>query len=99
MPCTPNVLPRPECPRPLHGRVALTLSQQFGRLPGVVHQITKVPSDSGYFTLVRLPDSLITQSGYLIPYREGMIAEGRIITQERRLLERFFGQLAMLIER
>jgi HlyD family secretion protein len=73
--------------------------QQFGRLEGTLHYIARLPADSGYFAQVRLPDTLFTHSRFTIPYREGLVAEARIITSNRRLLHRFYQHAAILLQR
>lgn len=62
---------------------------EFGQIIGVVKSISTVPDDKGYMVDVTLPAELITTYGHKIPYSPDLIGNAKIITQKKRLLERF----------
>lgn len=62
---------------------------EFGSVPGHIEFISDIPTDSGYYARIRLERGLQTSYGKKLPYREGLLAEGRIITKEKRLLQHF----------
>lgn len=72
--------------------------QEYGSVRGKVDFISHIPTDSGYLARVVLPPNLMTNRGQTVQYRDGLQANAEIITEERRLLMRFFyntaGQLS-----
>lgn len=64
--------------------------QEFGAVQGVIEFISRQPSDSGYAAKVALPNGLITNYKKSVQYREGLKAQGEIITKDTRLLQRFY---------
>ena len=62
---------------------------QYGEVKGIVDLISPTPSDSGFLVKVALPATMRTNRNIAIQYRHGLTAEAQIITQNRRLLERF----------
>lgn len=73
-------------------------SQEFGSVKGRIEYIKNLPSDSGYLSRVVLPNGLVTNYKKQILFTEGLAASAEIITEEKRLSERFFGQLRDLIK-
>jgi HlyD family secretion protein len=63
---------------------------EFGSVTGKIDFISSIPSDSGYLAKVSLPYGLITNYKKQIQFREGLIANGQIITENMRLLQRFY---------
>jgi hypothetical protein len=70
-------------------------SQEFGLVKGKIEFISRIPTDSGYFAKVSLPNGLKTNYKKDIQFRDGLIASGEIITKDLRLLERFYLNLLM----
>lgn len=64
--------------------------EEYGSLKGNIEFISAIPSDSGYLTKVSLKPDLTTVYKKQIQYREGLVAQGEIITKNMRLLERFY---------
>lgn len=64
--------------------------QEYGSLKGRIDFISTIPTDSGYLANVILQNELITNYHKPIQYREGLIAQGEVITENMRLLERFY---------
>lgn len=63
---------------------------EFGSVKGTIDFISNVSTDSGYLAKVSLPDDLVTNYHKHINFRDGLIANGQIITQDMRLLERLY---------
>ncbi len=64
--------------------------EQYGSVEGKLEFISPIPTDSGYAAKIKLPDGLITNYGKQIEYRDGLISTAQIITQNMRLLQRFY---------
>jgi HlyD family secretion protein len=64
--------------------------EQYGSLSGKIDFISTIPTDSGYLSKVILENGLTTNYKRSIQYREGLIAQGEIITENLRLPERLF---------
>lgn len=73
-------------------------AQEFGSVKGKIEYIKNMPSDSGYLAKVSLPEGLITNYRKTLIFSEGMIATAEIITEKRRLSDRFFSGLKNLIK-
>lgn len=67
---------------------------EYGTLDGKVKGMSAIPDDEGFYLVnVSLSDSLKTSYGINIPFRNEMQGTAEIITEDLRLLERFFYQL------
>lgn len=64
--------------------------EEYGSVKGAFDFISNIPTDSGYIAKVTLPKGLHTNYKKQVQYREGLIAQGEIITKNMRLLERFY---------
>lgn len=64
--------------------------EQYGSLIGKIDFISTIPTDSGYLSKVILQNGLTTNYHKTIQYREGLLAQGEIITESMRLPERLF---------
>lgn len=64
--------------------------QEFGYVAGTLEYISKVATDSGFMATIRLDHGLITDQHKSISYKNGLKAQGLIITRDMRLLERFY---------
>lgn len=72
---------------------------EFGKLHGTVSSISLVPGKGGYLVKVRLPEKLVSSFGYELKINPNMVGKAKIITNERRLLHRFFDGLIYAINR
>ena len=72
---------------------------EFGSVKGKIDFISRIPSDSGFLAKVSLPDGLITNYKKEIQYSEGLFASGEIITDNLRLLQRFYYSFYKLFKR
>lgn len=71
---------------------------EFGYLEGNVRNISRLPvaDQEGKFFYqveVQLPDTLRSSYGKTIPFRQNLSGTARIVTKERRMLERLIGKL------
>jgi multidrug resistance efflux pump len=64
--------------------------EQFGSVTGKIEFISPTPTDSGYLAKVTLPKGLTTNYGRTLPYQYGLFAQADIVTENLRLLERFY---------
>lgn len=64
--------------------------QEFGIVNGIVNRISLVPSDNNYQVEIGLPDGLTTNYGKTLPVTHEMKASAEIVTEDLRLIERFF---------
>ncbi len=64
--------------------------EQFGSVSGKIEFISTTPTDSGYLAKVTLPKGLTTNYGKTIQYQYGLFAQADIVTENMRLLERFY---------
>lgn len=74
-------------------------SDEFGELNGRVKSISLTPDEEGnYLINVELPQKLITTYNKTIPFRQEMKGAADIVTEDLRLIERFFYQLKNIIK-
>ncbi len=73
-------------------------AQEFGSVKARIEFIKNIPSDSGYLAKVALPSGLVTNYKKKLHFTEGMIAQAEIITEKRRLSDRFIGDFKNLIK-
>ncbi|HQU60280.1 MAG TPA: HlyD family efflux transporter periplasmic adaptor subunit, partial [Saprospiraceae bacterium] len=71
--------------------------QEFGVLQGQVKSIALVPDQETYLLEISLPDSLTTSYHRTIPFTQELPGQARIITEDRRILQRVFDQLISLV--
>jgi multidrug efflux pump subunit AcrA (membrane-fusion protein) len=73
--------------------------EEYGTLRGQIQSISEIPKDSIYFVKVNFPNGLTTSANKVIPFRNGMTASGEIITEDKRLIERFLKEFMRIFER
>ena len=74
-------------------------SDEYGELNGNVKIISLVPNQEGFYLIdVALPKKLITTYTKEIDFRQEMKGTANIITEDLRLIERFFYQLKNIVE-
>ncbi len=75
-------------------------SEEFGVLNGVINSISLVPDEKGLYLIdVQLPKKLITSYNKEIEFRQEMRGMAEIITEDLRLIERFFYQVKNIFKR
>jgi multidrug resistance efflux pump len=74
-------------------------SDEYGELNGEIASITLVPNQEGNYLIdVNIDKELRTSYGKKISFRQEMQGNAKIITEDLRLIERFFYQLKNIIE-
>ena len=73
--------------------------EQYGSVAGEIDYINPTTTDSGYLAKVTLPEGLITNYKKTLQYRNGLFAQADIITEDMKLLERFYYNLIKQIKR
>jgi hypothetical protein len=72
--------------------------EQFGLLRGTVKAVSEIPNEAKYFVNIELPPKLVTSQKRTIPFKQQLSGTTEIITEDLRLLERFFYQFRKLIQ-
>ncbi|MGJ8665182.1 MAG: HlyD family secretion protein [Patiriisocius sp.] len=73
---------------------------EFGTLQGEVVHISLIPDTEGFYLIdVSLPSTLITSYNKQIEFKQEMRGVAEIITEDLRLIERFFYQFKELVSR
>ncbi|HIP33967.1 MAG TPA: HlyD family efflux transporter periplasmic adaptor subunit [Bacteroidia bacterium] len=73
---------------------------EFGMLKGTVKNISLVPNKDGLYLIdVSLPKALITSYNKEIAFKQEMQGTAEIITEDLRLIERFFYQFRRVLQR
>ena len=73
---------------------------EYGVLNGKVQSISLLPDDDGFYSVnVSLPQTLITSYQKEIVFKQEMRGVANIITEDLRLIDRFFYQFRKLINR
>jgi len=71
---------------------------EFGSLKGTIKSISLVPDNEGFYLIdVDLPPKLITSYNKEIAFKQEMKGAAEIITEDLRLIDRFFYQLKNII--
>ena len=74
-------------------------SDEFGKLEGKVRSISSVPDQEGNYLIdVDLPNKLTTSYEKQLEFRQEMQGNADIITEDLRLIERFFYQLKNVLK-
>lgn len=73
--------------------------QEYGSVIGKIDFISNIPTDSGYLAKVTLPYGLKTTHQKEVQFREGLQAQGEVITKNMRLLQRFYYSLVKQVKR
>ena len=73
-----------------HINISFNFYPAYGSVTGTIDFISNISTDSGYLAKVILPNGLNTNYRKQIQFRDGLIAQGEIITANMRLLQRFY---------
>ena len=75
-------------------------ANEFGMLTGIIENISLTPNSDGFYLIdVHLPDSLITTYDKHIKFKQEMRGVAEIVTEDLRLIERFFYQMKDIFKR
>ncbi len=72
--------------------------EEFGMVRGVVKNISLVPVEDNYTVEVAFPEGLLTTYKQTLPFSQEMTANVEIITDDLRLLERFFMPIRKILK-
>ncbi len=73
---------------------------EFGVLTGSIKSISLIPDNEGFYHIdVKLPVELVTSYDKKLDFRQEMTGVAEIITEDLRLIERFFYQLSQVLQR
>lgn len=68
--------------------------EEFGVLTGRVNKVSLTPDKNGFYIIdISLPNDLTTSYKKVIDFKQEMTGQAEIITEDLRLIERFFYQL------
>ena len=73
--------------------------QEFGFIIGKVDYIADIPSSSGFFARIILPNGMQTNYKKHLQYREGLTAQAEIITENAKLSDKLCSSLKSVIIR
>lgn len=66
--------------------------EEFGKLRGTVEKVSEVALDKNYLLTIRLA-SLHTTTGFKLPLRAELSGTAQLVTEDRSIIQRVFGQL------
>lgn len=72
--------------------------EQFGMLRGKIAAISSVPNEGKYQLIIEIPQELLTTQKRKLEFRQQLTGTTEIITEDLRLLERFFYQFRKLVQ-
>ena len=71
--------------------------EQFGLLHGKISSISVMPGEDKYWVTIELPEHLVTNQNKTLAFKQQLSGTTEIITEDLRLLERFFYQFRKLV--
>jgi len=73
-------------------------AEQFGEIEASVVSVALLPRSETYLLELRLPDTLRSTYGKLLPFKPETSGTARIVTEDRRVLDRMLGQMRDLLK-
>src|SRR5699024_9339220 len=74
-------------------------SKEYGTVTGKIAYLSEFPvRDSSFIAKVNFPNGLMTNYGRKLPPTNGMTGQAEIVTQDMRLIERFYNNIAEQIQ-
>jgi len=73
--------------------------QEFGMVTAIVSAVSLVPAEQNYMVEINLPDTLITNYGFLLPFTQKMLGTAEIITEDMPLIMRLFNPLKAIFKK
>jgi HlyD family secretion protein len=75
-------------------------SEEFGNVDGIVESISEIPEkDNSYLVKVKLPNGLTTNYHKLLIFRNGMVANADVITEDKSLAVKILYQFRKALQR
>lgn len=72
--------------------------QEFGYVSGRLTYIADIPSDSGYLAHIELPNGLVTNQHQQLKYKNGLVAQTRVLIKDMKLGDRFFQEFRKILD-
>jgi multidrug resistance efflux pump len=72
--------------------------EEFGQLRGTIEKVSEVSLDKNYLLTIRLA-SLRTSTGFQVPLRTELSGTAQLVTADRSILQRIFGQVIGRLKR
>jgi HlyD family secretion protein len=72
--------------------------QEYGIVYGELKYVSDIVANDGYMAKISFPRGLVTTHNMKIQYREGLSAQGEIITKDLTLLQRFYYNIIRVIK-
>ncbi len=72
---------------------------EYGMIKGIIKSISLIPSDNTYIAEVEFPDGLVTNYGKQLEFAQEMQGTAEIITEDMRLIERFYNPIKALFKK
>ncbi len=69
---------------------------EYGMVKGIVKNISLVPENNFYMVEIGFPNGLVTNYGYTLKLQNQIVGNAEIVTEELRLIQRFFNPLKAL---
>lgn len=74
-------------------------SNDFGMLVGEIESISSVPRDGFYNVRISIPQDMLSSYKKRIPFRQEMLGQADIITEDKKLFHRIFNQLREILNK
>lgn len=74
-------------------------SQEYGSVIGKIEFISNISNENGYLAKVVFTNGLTTNYKKQVQYRDGLLANAKIVTKDMRLLERFYFNIIRQIKK
>jgi multidrug resistance efflux pump len=72
---------------------------EFGMVIGRIEKISLVPDESNYLAEIAFPDGLVSNYGKKLTLKTEMTGSAEIITEDMRLIQRFFNPIKSLLKK
>ncbi len=72
---------------------------EYGYIEGEVRSLSLIPGNEGYMVDIQIPNDLVTTAGHRLPFTPNTKGTAQIITNERRLIQRFFDKVIYMVNR
>ena len=72
---------------------------EYGYIEGNVNSISLIPGSDGYMVDITIPNDLITTTKKSLPFIPNANGNAQIITQEKRLIQRFFDKILYMLNK
>ena len=74
-------------------------SNDYGMIIGEVEKISSVAREGSYSVLIKIPQDMVSTYGKEIPFKQEMLGQANIITEDKKLFQRIFNQLREVLNK